>query len=109
MVLLGMVPVLIQTPPTTLRISTSATRFPLFTAETAARCPEGPEPMTIRSYVSMRSPRCSGYFCDSQMQHTTVTLLPATLCKRVLCFQLIPVRLGGILPEKEILIPPATL
>src|SRR5579875_848743 len=53
MVLLGMVPVLMQTPPTTLRISTSATRLPFFTAETAARCPEGPEPMTRRSYFAI--------------------------------------------------------
>src|ERR1700744_6132133 len=53
MVLLGMVPVLMQTPPTTLRISTSATCLPLLTAETAARCPEGPEPMTSRSYFAI--------------------------------------------------------
>src|ERR1700761_6135396 len=55
MVLLGMVPVLIQTPPTTLRISTRATRLPFLTADTAARCPEGPDPMTSKSYVAMFS------------------------------------------------------
>src|SRR3990172_8567970 len=48
-VLLGMVPVLIQTPPTTARRSTTATCFPNFAAWMAARCPAGPEPITTRS------------------------------------------------------------
>src|SRR5579863_419889 len=52
MVLDGMVPVLTQTPPTTDRDSTTATRFFILEAATAARCPEGPEPMTIRSYLA---------------------------------------------------------
>src|ERR1700724_3295125 len=50
MVLLGMVPVLMHTPPTALCFSTNATRFPAFTAWIAARCPPGPEPITISSY-----------------------------------------------------------
>src|SRR5580700_9647521 len=61
MVLDGMVPVLTHTPPTTDRDSTTATRFFIFDAATAARCPEGPEPMTTRSYLAalMRvSPWC---------------------------------------------------
>src|SRR5271166_3500776 len=52
MVLEGMVPVLMQTPPTTERASTTATRFFILEAATAARCPEGPEPITIRSYLT---------------------------------------------------------
>src|ERR1035437_7272171 len=68
MVLEGMVPVLTQTPPTTDRASTTATLFFILAAATAARCPEGPEPMTVRSYLTalMRdspqkgSMRCGG-------------------------------------------------
>src|ERR1039458_5724655 len=56
MVLEGMVPVLTQTPPTTERASTTATRFFILEAATAARCPEGPEPMTIRSYLTALMP-----------------------------------------------------
>ena len=52
MVLEGMVPVLTQTPPTTARDSTTATRFRILEAATAARCPEGPEPMMTRSYLA---------------------------------------------------------
>src|SRR5580698_3270691 len=52
MVLEGMVPVLMQTPPTTERASTTATRFFILEAATAARWPEGPDPMTIRSYLT---------------------------------------------------------
>src|SRR3954468_10069194 len=52
MVLDGMVPVLTQTPPTTARDSMTATRFFILEAATAARCPEGPEPMTTRSYLA---------------------------------------------------------
>src|SRR5580698_7361919 len=57
MVLEGMVPVLMQTPPTTERDSTIATLFFSLEAATAARCPEGPEPTIIRSYLTalMRS------------------------------------------------------
>src|SRR5271168_2381993 len=57
MVLEGMVPVLMQTPPTTDRASTMATFFFNLEAATAARCPDGPEPTTIRSYLTalMRS------------------------------------------------------
>jgi hypothetical protein len=53
-----MVPVLMQTPPTTERDSTTATRFFIFEAATAARCPDGPEPMIIKSYLTalMRVP-----------------------------------------------------
>src|ERR1700675_1694091 len=50
MVLLGMVPLFAHTPPTAACFSTSATRFPALTAWIAARCPPGPEPMTIISY-----------------------------------------------------------
>src|SRR5690348_5135603 len=39
-------------PPTTARDSTTATRFFIFEAATAARCPEGLEPITIRSYLA---------------------------------------------------------
>src|SRR5882672_2253224 len=52
MVFEGMVPVLMQTPPTTARDSTTATRFFILEAATAARCPEGPEPITMRSYLT---------------------------------------------------------
>ncbi len=47
--LLGIVPVLIATPPTTSRRSTMHTRRPSFAAWTAARCPAGPLPITHRS------------------------------------------------------------
>ena len=47
-----MVPVLMHTPPTTARASTTTTRFFILEAATAARCPEGPEPMTVRSYLT---------------------------------------------------------
>ena len=40
-----------QTPPTTSRLSISATRFPNLAPWIAARCPAGPEPITIRSYA----------------------------------------------------------
>jgi hypothetical protein len=52
LVLEGMVPVLMQTPPTTERDSTTATRFFILEAATAARWPDGPEPMTMRSYLA---------------------------------------------------------
>src|SRR6516164_10151240 len=55
-----MVPVLMQTPPTTLCFSTTATRFPALAAWIAARCPPGPEPMTTRSYCCMGGFLCSG-------------------------------------------------
>src|SRR5580658_2214429 len=51
MVLEGMVPVLMHTPPTTERASTTATRLFILDAATAARWPAGPEPMTTRSYL----------------------------------------------------------
>src|ERR1700722_15315428 len=51
MVLEGIVPVLIETPPTTERASTTATLFFILVPATGARCPEGPEPMTMRSYL----------------------------------------------------------
>src|SRR6185437_11335990 len=57
MVFEGMVPVLMQTPPTTERASTTATRFFILEAATAARCPEGPEPITVRSYLTALIPR----------------------------------------------------
>src|SRR5215472_3983316 len=47
-----MVPVLMHTPPTTARDSTTATRFFILEAATAARCPDGPDPMTTRSYLT---------------------------------------------------------
>src|ERR1022692_1338506 len=50
MVLLGIVPELMHVPPTTSRFSIRATRFPDLAPCMAARCPAGPEPMTIRSY-----------------------------------------------------------
>src|SRR5438477_3737509 len=53
MVLLGIVPVLMATPPTTSSLSTKATCFPNFAAWMAARWPAGPEPMTMRSYFSI--------------------------------------------------------
>src|SRR5271155_4450929 len=53
MVLLGMVPVLMHTPPTHTACSTSATCLPDFAACIAARCPAGPEPITIISKVCM--------------------------------------------------------
>src|SRR5262252_6213381 len=50
-VLLGIVPVLMQTPPMTVLRSTMATRLLSLAAWMAARCPAGPEPMTTMSYV----------------------------------------------------------
>src|SRR5215469_6882515 len=55
MVLLGMVPVLIAAPPITSIFSTSAARLPNFVAWMAARWPAGPDPITMRSYLSMSS------------------------------------------------------
>src|SRR2546425_6974513 len=57
MVLLGMVPVFAQTPPITSRFSTRATRLPHFAPWMAARCPAGPEPMTMRSKLCMEPVR----------------------------------------------------
>src|SRR5580692_9754464 len=54
MVLLGIVPVLIDTPPIAACFSTTATRFPAFAPWMAARCPPGPEPTTIKSYGCIR-------------------------------------------------------
>ena len=48
-----MVPVLTLTPPTNSRCSTTATRLPSLAAEIAARCPEGPDPRTSRSNISI--------------------------------------------------------
>src|SRR6185295_12483141 len=48
-----MVPVLMQTPPTTSRRSAMATFFPSLAACTAARWPAGPVPMTRRSRSSI--------------------------------------------------------
>src|SRR5713226_3247239 len=53
MVLLGMVPVLMQQPPMASSFSINATCFPNFAPWIAARCPDGPEPITIRSKVCM--------------------------------------------------------
>src|SRR5438876_6791068 len=53
MVLLGMVPVLMAVPPTTSNFSIKAARLPNFAAWMAARWPAGPEPTTMRSYLSM--------------------------------------------------------
>src|SRR5439155_21696201 len=50
-VLLGIVPVLMQTPPITALRSMMATRLLSLAAWMAARCPAGPEPMTTMSYV----------------------------------------------------------
>src|ERR1700722_2112715 len=58
MVFEGMVPVLTHTPPTTERASTTATRFFILEAATAARCPEGPEPITVRSYLTALIGEC---------------------------------------------------
>src|ERR1700721_308372 len=56
MVLEGMVPVLIHTPPTMERASTTTTRLPNLAAATAARCPAGPEPITTMSYCCALMP-----------------------------------------------------
>src|SRR5579875_739129 len=50
MVLLGMVPVLTQTPPISCCFSLKATRLPDLAAWIAALCPAGPEPITMTSY-----------------------------------------------------------
>ncbi len=55
-VLDGMVPVLMQTPPTIIGRSTIAARLCSFAAAIAAFCPAGPEPITNRSYCSMTCP-----------------------------------------------------
>src|ERR1700743_1018832 len=52
MVFDGIVPVFTHTPPTTDRASITTTRFFIFEAATAARCPLGPEPMIARSYFT---------------------------------------------------------
>src|ERR1700682_6790193 len=49
-VLDGIVPVLMQTPPSIRPRSTTATVLPSLAAAIAAFCPPGPEPMTTRSY-----------------------------------------------------------
>jgi hypothetical protein len=54
MVLLGMVPVFMHTPPIAACFSTTAMRFPAFAPWIAARWPPGPEPMTIKSYGGIR-------------------------------------------------------
>src|SRR5208337_4871172 len=56
MVLEGMVPVLMHTPPTTSRASTTATRLPILAAATAALWPAGPEPIITRSYFTALMP-----------------------------------------------------
>ena len=48
-VLEGIVPVLMQTPPSMSGRSITATRLPSFAAAIAAFCPPGPEPITSRS------------------------------------------------------------
>src|SRR6516164_6851133 len=64
-----MVPVLMAVPPIISSFSINATRFPNFAAWIAARCPAGPDPITMRSHFSMffggsippfgaRLPRC---------------------------------------------------
>src|ERR1700687_779736 len=53
MVLLGIVPVLMAAPPTTSSFSMIAVRLPNFAAWIAARCPAGPEPTTMTSYLSI--------------------------------------------------------
>src|SRR4051812_43968677 len=45
-----------HTPPTTERASTTTTRFFILEAATAARWPEGPDPMTVRSYLTALMP-----------------------------------------------------
>jgi hypothetical protein len=45
----GIVPVLMHTPPTMCRRSTTAERRPSLAAAIAAFCPPGPDPRTSRS------------------------------------------------------------
>src|ERR1700739_4541829 len=71
MVLEGMVPVLTHTPPTTDRDSTTATRFFIFEAATAARCPEGPEPMTTRSYLAALMRVSPAFSCRVEVYQST--------------------------------------
>src|SRR5882724_4618568 len=52
-VLLGIVPVLLHTPPTAAPFSMITTRLPDFAAWMAALCPPGPEPITIKSYACL--------------------------------------------------------
>src|ERR1700678_1677645 len=52
----GMVTVLMHTPPTIERASTTTTRLPNLAAATAARWPAGPEPITTRSYCCALMP-----------------------------------------------------
>src|SRR5271163_1231118 len=54
MVLLGIVPILMHTPPTASCFSTMATRLPALAPWMAARCPPGPEPITIKSNGCIR-------------------------------------------------------
>src|SRR6476469_845234 len=84
MVFEGMVPVFTQSPPIMERASTTATRFFILEAATAARWPEGPEPMTVRSYLTalMRlSPMLSGFpdrpNPSNQVQENDVNLVSA--------------------------------
>src|SRR6185503_2230649 len=60
-VLLGIVPVLIATPPSSDRRSTTATFLPILAACTAARCPAGPLPITTRSYDCIPPPADCGF------------------------------------------------
>src|SRR6516164_2165409 len=93
MVLEGIVPVLMQTPPTTDRDSTTTTRFFILEAATAARCPDGPEPITTRSYLAAlmcvspgsvnKVEACSMDYCRysaDQQQHTICSRLARVRC-----------------------------
>src|SRR5580692_4095527 len=73
MVLEGMVPVLMHTPPTTSRPSTTATRLPILEAATAALWPAGPEPIMTRSYFTALMPISLPFCYMDEMQTDDLT------------------------------------
>jgi hypothetical protein len=62
----GIVPVLIDVPPSTFDLSMTTVVLPSFAASTAAFCPTGPEPTTAQSkYLVDSTPRLSFAFRHS--------------------------------------------
>src|SRR3954469_8468429 len=73
----GIVPVWIETPPTRLRRSITATRLPSFAPCTAARWPPGPEPITSRSRSTGRVIRRSALLVGGEQRPQALVLFPA--------------------------------
>ena len=75
-VLLGIVPVSTQTPPTQRRFLITVARLPTFAALTAARWPAGPLAMTIRSVY--RSRICWSITDDDRTEELRLRALVST-------------------------------